>query len=138
MSSPNHHALALEALRVSAQHIEELQRENEALEHRILLAHAPQLVADLATMLGEKPLVDIGHLDAVAFERVRERLDVAPSDIDWLSNTTDGRHYFIIQCERAGVRIRAQRYADTTSRVGDAIPAIVSCDYVRPIMSGAA
>lgn len=105
------HSLALESLRAAAQHVEDLQRRVEELEGLLQLSRSPGVVAALVAITKRRPEYHVGHLDADAFELVRELLGVAPGDVLYRDHG-DGHRYFIIECETAGLLIRAQRHAD--------------------------
>ena len=106
----DHYTRGMEALRAAAQTVEELNQEICRLEARISLASAPQEIADLASITGMTPHLHLGHLTPEKFEKVRERLGIAPADVIF-SPHSDGSAYFTLRIVRNGVEIRAQRNA---------------------------
>lgn len=107
------HELALEALRSAAMHVEDLQREKEGLEQEVALlaiGGSSSLVLDLVRIARRAPEWNFGHLHTAEFEAIRARLDVPPVDVR-LSAHDDGHCYYIIEVEREGLRLRAQRTA---------------------------
>lgn len=123
--STNHHALALEALRTAAQHVEEARRVHaveearrvhatEALVSAAAQSAASKLVAELVRATKRPPSWHLGHLDEATFEQVRELLGVAPSEVRFIDLRQHGENVgcvFVLEAEVAGLRIDAQRSA---------------------------
>lgn len=99
-----HVDLAIDALRAAAQHVEALSAELEVRCRLGGLPAAQALIVDLVGITRHPPRYHLGHLSALDFERVCERLGAASV----LTVHPDGARYLLLQVERDGLIIQAQ------------------------------